>query len=353
MRHSLITVLLVVFTISVVAQNDSINTFKIQGYGELYYSYDFSNPQNGEKPNFIYNHKRHDEVNINLTFLKASYNKDYLRANAAIMFGDYSKYNLSSEPSWAQLIYEANVGFKISKKQKLWLDVGVMPSHIGFESAMSSDCWTLTRSILAENSPYFETGIKLSYTNKSERFNTSLLVLNGWQRIYTPNSINSPSFGLQLNYKPNDKFTLNYSNFIGADKVNDIKYWRLYHNLYAIFEASTNLGVIVGLDFGSDKFNTANYSVWYSPIFILRYRINEKYKWAIRGEYFNDKKENLIKTNTQNGFQTFGISSNFDIHIKDNLVWRIEGKEYYSKDKIFNNNRDNFTLTTSLAIKFN
>lgn len=41
MRHYIITVLFVVYTISVVAQNDSIKTFKIQGYGELYYSYDF------------------------------------------------------------------------------------------------------------------------------------------------------------------------------------------------------------------------------------------------------------------------------------------------------------------------
>ncbi len=43
-----------------------------------------------------------------------------------------------------------------------------MPSHIGFESAVGSDCWNLTRSILAENSPYFESGIKLNYTNKKQ-----------------------------------------------------------------------------------------------------------------------------------------------------------------------------------------
>jgi hypothetical protein len=83
------------------------------------------------------------------------------------MIGNYAQYNLLTEPTWAQFIYEANVGFKISRKQNVWLDAGIMPSHIGFESAVSADCWTLTRSILAENSPYYETGVKISYTNQS------------------------------------------------------------------------------------------------------------------------------------------------------------------------------------------
>jgi hypothetical protein len=49
-------------------------------------------------------------------------------------------------------IYEANVGISLNKKNNLWVDAGVMPSHIGFESAISMDNWYLTRSLLAENS---------------------------------------------------------------------------------------------------------------------------------------------------------------------------------------------------------
>jgi hypothetical protein len=65
---------------------------------------------------------------------------------------------------------------KLSKKQNLWLDAGIMPSHIGFESAVSADCWTLTRSLLAENSPYYETGIKLGYVSKDEKLYISALL---------------------------------------------------------------------------------------------------------------------------------------------------------------------------------
>ncbi len=217
---------------------DSIKPFTFQGYGEIYYSSDSSNPANNEKSNFLYNHKRNNEININLAYAKASFNQNNVRANAALMIGNYSQYNLSAEPNWAEFIFEANVGFKVSKKQNIWLDAGIMPSHIGFESAISADCWTLSRSILAENSPYYETGIKLSYTNKSEKFNASFLVLNGWQKIKTPDYFKQPSFGLQLNYKPNAKLLLNYSNFIGNDRPDGIDSWRLFHNVYAIYEPS-------------------------------------------------------------------------------------------------------------------
>jgi hypothetical protein len=351
MKQIITAILFIATSISVLAQNDTIKPFTFQGYGELYYSYDFSNPQNHEKPNFIYSHKRHNEINLNLALAKASYNKNNVRANVALMLGNYAQYNLSAEPTWAQFIYEANVGFKISQKHNIWLDAGIMPSHIGFESAINADCWTLTRSILAENSPYYETGVKLSYTNKSEKFNASFLVLNGWQKIKKPDYIQNPSFGVQLNYKPTSKLILNYSNFIGTDKADSIHSWRLFHNLYTIYEPSKKVGIIAGFDIGTDKYNSKDYDVWYSPVCVFKYKPKEKYNIAVRGEYYNDKRQILIATNTPSGFQTWGVSSNFDIQIKDNLVWRIEAKEYFSKDKIFSDDKNNFAITTSLALK--
>jgi hypothetical protein len=331
---------------------DSIKPFTFQGYGEIYYSSDSSNPANNEKSNFLYNHKRNNEININLAYAKASFNQNNFRGNASLMIGNYSSYNLSAEPNWAEFIYEANVGLKVSKKQNIWLDAGIMPSHIGFESAISADCWTLSRSILAENSPYYETGIKLSYTNKSEKFNSSLYVLNGWQRINIPVNFNKPSFGLQLNYKPNSKLILNYSNFIGNDRPDGINSWRLFHNLYAIYELSNTFGIIAGFDIGTDKFDPTNYGTWYSPVFIMKKSVGEKTKIALRGEYYSDPKQIIISTGTANGFQTYGLSSNIDYDLNSKIKFRIEGKMYHSKEKIFANDNQNYSLTTNMTIKF-
>jgi hypothetical protein len=217
---------IILITLKVYSQNDSLKKLNFNAYGELYYSYDFSNPQNHEKSNFLYNHKRHNEINVNLILLKATYLDKNYRASLALMAGNYAQYNLSSEPTWAQFINEANVGVKLSQKQNIWLDVGIMPSHIGFESVISADCWTLTRSLLAENSPYYEAGIKLSYTSKNEKLYLSALYLNGWQKIRKPNDSQKPSFGTQINYKLSKKIMFNYSTFLGTDKPDRINAFR-------------------------------------------------------------------------------------------------------------------------------
>jgi hypothetical protein len=333
------------------AQNDTLKKLNFTGYGELYYSYDFSNPQNHEKSNFLYNHKRHNELNANLLVAKATYLDNNFRSNLGLMAGNYAQYNLSSEPTWAQFIYEANIGVKLSNKHNLWIDAGIMPSHIGFETAISADCWTLTRSMLAENSPYYEAGVKLGYTSKNEKLNISGLYLNGWQKISKPDYIQKPSFGTQINYKFSDQLFVNYSTFFGTDKPDSINAFRHFHNFYLQYEPTTKFGIIAGFDIGSDKFNSTNYGTWYSPVLILRQSINEKTKIAVRGEYFSDAKEIIISTGTQNGFQTLGISSNIDYEINDKIRFRIEGKLFQSKDKIFEYERDNYSLTTNMTIK--
>lgn len=333
------------------AQTDTLKKLSFSGYGELYYSYDFSNPKNHEKPNFLYNHKRHNELNANLIFAKVNYRDNNLRANLGLMMGNYAQFNLRTEPTWAQFLYEANIGLKLSKKNNIWLDAGIMPSHIGFESAISADCWTLTRSLLAENSPYYETGLKLTYINKSEKLMLSAMFLNGWQRIQKPNYIQKPSFGLQITYRPIEKLTLNYSNFIGTDKPDSINALRHFHNIYMQFEPAKKFGIIAGFDLGSDKHILTNYGIWYSPVIIIKQSITNKIRIALRAEYYGDQNQIIITTNTNNGFQTSGVSTNLDYDLNEKIKFRIEGKMYHSKDKIFNNSNDNYSLTTNLTFR--
>lgn len=49
------------------------NPLTFSGYAETYYSYDFSQPENHERPSFFYSFNRHNEVNLNLGFVKANY----------------------------------------------------------------------------------------------------------------------------------------------------------------------------------------------------------------------------------------------------------------------------------------
>jgi hypothetical protein len=337
------------------AINDSVHqALTINAYGEFYYSYDFSRPLNGEKSNFIYNHKRHNEITANLIYVKANYKKQNYRANLGAMVGTYAEYNLASEPTWAQFIYEANAGMKLSQKYNLWFDIGIMPSHLGFESAVGDDCWTLTRSLLAEGSPYYEAGAKLSYTSKNEKFYSSILVLNGWQRIRRlQNSSPLPALGFQFQYKPKDGWILNYGNFIGNAQPDSLNALRHFHNFYIQYESQKKWGLILGFDLGMDKYNPTDYGLWYSPVAILRYKWTPKWTTAARLEYYFDQHGIIFPTSTSNGFQTFGASLNQDFQINSSIKLRLEYKYLQSKDAIFSNqNEANHSVTSACIFTF-
>ena len=103
-----------VYAIKANAQKDSlISPLKISGYLETYYSYDFGNPANHERPSFFYNFNRHNEANLNLGYINASYDAKNLRANFGLMEGTWAQYNSSAEQSLLKNLWQANVGVKL------------------------------------------------------------------------------------------------------------------------------------------------------------------------------------------------------------------------------------------------
>ena len=68
------------------------------GFAEAYYSYDFNKPADNNRPFFLYSHNRHNEFNVNLAYIKGSYNADRIRANVALAVGTYMNANYAAEP---------------------------------------------------------------------------------------------------------------------------------------------------------------------------------------------------------------------------------------------------------------
>ena len=326
---------------------------------EVYYCYDFNQPSNNTLPDFVSTFNKHNEIAINLAYIKESYNTDRVRANLALGLGTYMNASYAAEPGVLKNIYEADAGIKLSEKKSIWLDAGVMPSHIGFESSYSPDCWNLTRSIMADNSPYYETGARLSYTSDNSKWYAAALVLNGWQRIERPDGNSTFSGGTQITYNPTNKVTLNYSTFVGNDKPDSVKKERIYHDFYGIYQITKKFSVITGIDYGIEqKFTgSADWNDVLGLALILRYKATSKSTIAVRAEHYMDKNGVLIVTSTPNGFNTTGVSANFDYHIMSNVLLRIEYKYLNSEDDIFTDkngktlNTDMFA-TTSLCVTF-
>ncbi|WP_333818959.1 porin [Ohtaekwangia sp.] len=337
---------------------DKPSPLTISGYLETYYIYDFNKPADNTRPSFIYSFNRHNEVNLNLGMIRASYTTEKVRANLGLMAGTYPNANLASEPGVLKNIYEANTGVKLSANKNLWIDAGIFSAHIGFESAIGKDCWNLTRSILADNTPYYEAGAKLSYTTDNGKWFLSALVLNGWQRMQRVRGNSLPSFGTQITFKPSSAITLNSSSFIGTDKPDSARQMRYFHNFYGIFQVTEKFAITAGFDYGIEQKapEASHYNSWYSPVLIARYTITAKVTAALRGEYYNDKSGVIIHTATPHGFRTTGVSFNMDYLIVDNVLWRTEIRNFTGKDATFvKDNRAVKTDTfvgTSLAISF-
>lgn len=359
--RSLFLLLLWFSTTLLYAQNDSTwqqkPTLNLSGFLDVFYVYDFNQPQGTERQPFLFNHNRHNEFNLNLGFVKLELEHTKYRANLALQTGTYSNDNYSAEPGLLKNIFEANVGLSLNKKNNLWIDAGVFASHIGFESAISTDNWSITRSLLAENSPYFLSGAKLTY-NPNDKLEIAGLIVNGWQRIQRLQGNSLPSFGTQINFSPTEQVTLNWSTFIGTDDPDTTRRMRYFNNFYGQFQFTDKFGLIAGFDIGTQQRtkNSSVYDLWFSPVLIGQYSINKTWKIAIRAEYYQDETGIIIKTVTPNGFKTTGLSLNLDYSPTENIICRLEGRWLNSRDQIFETKTaltdNNFIIATSIAIRF-
>jgi hypothetical protein len=329
----------------------------ITGFVDAFYVYDFNRPV-GNRQDFFFNHNRHNEFNINNAVAFFALEHQKYRMNLALHAGTYAQDNYAHEQVMLRALHEANVGISLNKKNTLWLDAGIFGSHMGFESALSIDNPTLTRSFVAENSPYYLSGAKLTY-NLGEKWELAAIVSNGWQRIQRLEGNSIPSGGTQVVFKPTDNFLLNWSTFATTEFPDSLRRMRYFNNLYANFKLGKKISVITGFDFGIEQatFQSSNYNEWFAPVIITRYDYNNHWGFAIRGEYFHDAYGTIIPVQSNaSEFKTTAISANIDYRPSSNLALRVEGRYLSSTEDVlptsqgFSNN--NFFLALSLAVKF-
>lgn len=341
---------IIFFSILSFGQEKDSLTIKFSGFLETYYSYDFSNPTTETKLPFMYNYNRHNEFNVNNGLIRTQLEYGNVYASIAVHAGTYVDDNYASED--IKLLSEAFVGMYLNDNKKSSIEVGILPSYIGFESATTAANLTLTRSILAENSPYFMTGIKYNF-KPSKKWSFSGLITNGWQRINKPEKDVPPAFGTQIVYKPTEKSTINWSTFIGKEYYGTELAMRYFSNLYWDATWNSKWRTILGFDFGIQDSSSLNnkHLYWMTPVLIAQYTINQKWQTAFRIEYYQDEDNVIIATS--DAFKTSGLSINFDYLPNSKVKLRTEARYFDSKETIFFDTKsNNFFITTSLSFEF-
>ena len=325
------------------------------GYVGVYYGYDFNNPASLSRPGFIYSENLHNQIAVNIALLGARYNSSRVRGTFAIQTGTYPDANYAAEPPIFKNIYEAWGGVKLAKN--IWLDAGIFLSHIGLEGPISRDDLTLTRSIMADNSPYYEAGAKLTY-DAGGKWLVAGLVLNGWQVIRDRNQ--NEAVGTQVQFRPSPRWLLNSSTFVGEgrnlpDSVG--RQLRYFHDFYFTYNPGSKWKLAAAFDTGWEErpAGSSGYNAWQGAALIVRRSTSAKTGLVARVEYFNDPAGVLVATRA-GGLRATGYSLGFDYNPVPRVILRSEIKQLTDRNDIFKTKRGyqagNAAATVLLGLTF-
>ncbi|MFN8923278.1 MAG: outer membrane beta-barrel protein [Sphingobacteriia bacterium] len=214
-----------------------------------YYGYDLGRSAGHERP-YLYAANQHNNFNLNLLALRLTCTAGWYRLQATPALGTYMAANYAAEPAELRYLIDAYGGIRIHKD--IWLDAGILPSPFGYEGALSHELPTYTRSLSAENSPYYLAGARLSLP-LCPRLNGYAFVVNGWQNIAETNDAKAV-IG-QLQYQASKKLLPNASAYVGNEQTVDSlgPRMRSFLDLYAYWQPSDGVSLLLLCDLGSQQ----------------------------------------------------------------------------------------------------
>jgi hypothetical protein len=354
--------------VEIYRNKDSVS-LSIGAYADVYYGYDFNEPADKERP-YAISSGRHDEIALNIAIVKIHFQSPNARLVISPAFGTMMQKNYAQEPALLRNLFEGYLGFRPFKKRLLWLDAGVFVSPYTNEGNISMEQFTYTRSNACENTPYFLSGLRAGFP-VSPKLNATLYLVNGWQVIQTSNALQS--FGSWLEYKANNKLSLNWTTFIGDARSEGRKdlATRYYSDASALWNAQGKTSLTVCGGYGVQETypkisrDSARVAQPFSHFALqLRHKFLKKHALAIRADYFNDAGRSLVYSvltdstvKNLNGIVISSITANYTLAISEQVMFRLEWRGQYGKQEIYFNKqlvptRTSNLIIGSLAVKF-
>jgi Putative beta-barrel porin-2, OmpL-like. bbp2 len=343
------------------ASPDTAVTVSFGGFVDSYYAYDFGRPVNFDRP-FTTQAVRHDEFNVNLAYVEAKVSGPRVRGRLALQAGTSVQSNYAGEPtigtvsgpSLSRFIQEAVAGYQITPS--LWVDGGIFLSHIGMENFTSRDNLTYTRSLSSDYTPFYQSGVKLTW-QATPKLTALVTVVNGWQVISENN--HDKAVGARLDYARSPSTTFSYYNFIG----NEVSSSRLrVFNGVGFKSGLTPAFTLQGnFDYGTQQRALTGSDSWFSVGLIGKLQVTPVVGVSGRVERYQDPNQVIVVTGSPDGFKATTSSLGLDVSPLGNtrVLWRSELRGTWAGDPIFPNrsaptgvSKSNTLLVTSLALTF-
>jgi hypothetical protein len=328
----------------------------VSGFVDVYYGYDFGRPSSRERQ-FVTQAIRHNEFNLNLAHAALSLERTRIRGRLALQVGTSVQANYACEPaigatSGATLsrhVQEALIGVRLARS--LWLDAGILLGYLGWEGWISRDNPTYTRSLVAELSPYYESGARLTWQVGS-KLTVQGHLMNGWQKISEDND--AKAFGLRVDFIPTRGVTVAYGGFVGNERPSGLPpATRTFNQLMARIVRS-RLALQAQVDYGREGSGAA-LREWYGAVAIARVTVASQLAVSARLERFADPDQVVAITGTSAGLVVNGASFGLDLAIPG-MLWRTELRGFRASQQVYpragvpNATRTNGVLVTSLAL---
>ncbi len=340
------------------APTDSTPRISVGAFVDTYFAWDAGRPPSvdrsfaGGTP-FTTQPARHNEFNINLAFVEVKLDAPSYRGRLALQTGTSVQSNYAGEPtqgsasgpSLARTIQEAVVGVKLA--DQLWVDGGIFYSHMGMESWASRDNLTYTRSLVAEYSPYYSSGVKLSYTPTSQ-LTAQLHVVNGWQNISENNS--GKGAGVRLDYAATPSIALSYYNFFSNEAGNRLRTF----NGVGVKQVAGALTVLGQIDVGTQsRGENESSATWFGWTAVGRVQATPSVALVARVEGYRDRDQVIIATGTfgdasNPAFNALGGSVGIDVSRFSRVGWRSELRGWRNDRALFPDGGGAQARTTSL-----
>lgn len=322
------------------------------GYVEALYAYNFNRPSNGIT-NFRGFDNRHNTFTLSNVVLGASAETGPVTTRVVLQYGATGSTYYLGEPALAgsgganasnpelwKYVQEANVAWKAPVGRGLVLQLGLVPSPVGFETFAVKDNWNWSRSNLFFGLPFYHTGLRATY-DWTDELSTTVAIYNGWNSVVDNNE--EKSVQASVTYKVPDRVLVQALYFGGIERPTgspEGPYWRHHFDAYAQVDATKWLAFTGQADYGFET-NRIGTARWWAGAVYARVKPTGGVFVAVRGDRFTEHLATDGSGRASNALFWSGVewvsslTATLDVRPVDHLSVRLEYRHDVSEAPLY------------------
>lgn len=316
------------------AEEEDAKDWQIGGFVDAYYTWNGNDPaaQTNFFPGAGVAGKRNEEFALNWAALEIRRDPKPVGFHLIAGAGNAIEVLHSGEPEGETVgrdefryLYRASVSYAVS--DRLTVEGGIYPSHIGFESGLTRDNWSYTGSWGANFTPYYQTGVKAVWS-LADGWSAGLHVLNGWQIIADNND--GKSLGAHVGWS-GDRGSVTVNGWYGPELPGDDDSMRSLFDVVATFKPTEAMSLAFDGYVGRQELPGTDSAEWNTLTGYLRYQIAEPWAITLRAERFDDPEGGISGV-----AQTIDAGTlTLEHRLHEQAVLKLEGRYDRSDARIF------------------